>query len=553
MSTDLAARPAPSPTPPPGPAEARAGHRAAPLHAERASVRLALRQIWLGGLVIVASVGFLLWAGTDAFHKSAQTGGIMMSLADNPAVRAIYGLPTAIDTVGGFAVWRVELFVTLLATVWITLATTRILRGNEETGRLDLVLANPLSLILSTATSLLAVLVVPVLAMVLTGAVLQGAGGQAAGSWLFAAGLGLLLATFMGLAALASQLVPERRRATGLAVGVLFATFVLRMWADGSTDAGFVRWLTPFGWLEQLHAFGANDLLPLIPLIVTPLVLVASALVLAARRDTGAGMVRADDTKKANTRLLGKPLAFSSRRRLAELAGWGVAVVVLGLLSGGLAESLVGFGQTQPEAMKTLEQFGMASAVTPGGFIAVMNVFYAVVLAGFAIACIHGDYDDEITNRLDLPYSNRVSRTAWAGSTAATTAGLVVLTLALGLATWAGSAASGAGLSAGDVRSSAANVLPVPVLFLGMAVLLHGVRPSWTVSVVGILAIGLYLVSLIGPALKWPTWVIDLSPYHHLALVPAETAAWAALGIMIGMAAVGVALGLLSYAHRDLQ
>jgi ABC-2 type transport system permease protein len=545
MAADTALAPAPAP--------ARTVRRS--LHAERANVWLAVRQVWFGGLVIAASTGLLLWMGVKSYHKSQQSGGgLLAPLAENPAVRAIYGLPTAIDTLGGFAVWRVALFVTLLGTVWVTLATTRVLRGGEETGRLDLVLANPLSLVRATLTSLTAVFAVPVLTVLVAGAVLQGGGASAAGSWLYAGGLGLLVVTFMGLAALASQLLPERRRANGLAMGVLFATFVLRMWADGGTNSQWARWTTPFGWLEQLHAFGGNDLLPLVPLVAAPVVLVALALVFSGERDTGAGMMRAADTKQASTRLLSTPLAFAARRQSGELGAWAAAIAVLGLLSGGLAETLVGFPQSQPEATKLLQQVGMGAAITPGGFIAIMNVFYAVVLATYAIASVHADYEDEITNRLDLPYSNRVSRTAWSGSTAlTTTAVLVVLTIVLALATWIGASAASAGLSIGDSFAAAANVLPVPILFLGLAMLLHGVRPSWAAGVASVLAIGLYMVELMGPALSWPTWVLDLSPYHHLALVPAETAEWTALVVMLCIAAACGVLGLFAYGRRDLQ
>jgi ABC-2 type transport system permease protein len=147
MSTDQITSRAPRPVP--------AHHRPPPLHAERADSGLALRQIWVGALVIAAATGLLQWLGVTAYHKSQSSGGgLMTAMADIPAMRAVYGLPTAINTLGGFAVWRVELFVTLLGTVWIVLATARVLRGNEETGRLDLVLANPLSLTRATAVSL---------------------------------------------------------------------------------------------------------------------------------------------------------------------------------------------------------------------------------------------------------------------------------------------------------------------------------------------------------------------------------------------------------------
>lgn len=547
MSTDQITSRAPRPVP--------ARHRPPPLHAERADSGLALRQIWVGALVIAAATGLLQWLGVAAYHKSQSSGGgLMTAMADIPAMRAVYGLPTAINTLGGFAVWRVELFVTLFGTVWMVLATARVLRGNEETGRLDLVLANPLSLTRATAVSLATIFTVPLLIALVVGSVLQGLDAAAAGSWLYAAGIGLLLATFVAVAALASQLMPERRRVIGLATGVLLATFVIRMWADGSTNGGWARWATPFGWVEQLHAFGGNDLLPLIPLVATPAVLVTAALLLARHRDTGAGMVRAADTKQASTRLLSRPLAFATRRRIGELAAWGAGLVVLGILSGGLSQSYVGFPQKEPESYKLLQQLGMGAAVTPSGFIAIMDALYAVVLVGYAIACIHGDYDDETSNRLDLPYSNPVTRTGWAGSTVVTVTGaLIVLTVVLGLATWAGSAMASAGLSAGDSLAAAANVLPAVILFLGIAMLLHGVRPSWAAGVTGVLAIGLFLVEMIGPGMSWPNWLLDLSPFHHLALVPAEPAGWTALVVMLCIAVAAAALGLFSYAHRDLQ
>jgi ABC-2 type transport system permease protein len=549
MATKVATKPAPAPTP--------AHRRPAALHAERADARLALRQIWFGAVIVAASAGVLFWLGKTAFDKTQHSagGGLMLGLADNPAYRALYGLPTAINTVGGFTVWRVQTFVMLIGTVWIILATTRVLRGNEETGRLDLVLANPLSLTGATVSSLLALAGIPVLTGVVTGAVLQGLGAPAAGSWLYAAGICLLLATFLALSALTAQLVPERRRAAGIAGAVLFGLFLVRMYADGAKSGAWARWATPFGWVEQLHAFGGNDLLPLLPLIATPVVLIAVAMVLLRRRDADAGVFRAADSKQnASTRLLSRPLAFATRRRLGEVLAWGVGVALLGVMWGGLSHSLVGLARTQPQTAKTLQQAGLGVILTPTGFIAVMDVFTAVVLALYALTCIHGDYDDEINARLDLPYSNRVTRTNWAGSTLMTGAvALVALTALLGFFTWAGSEWASAGVSVGDSFSAAANVLPVVAVFLGLAMLLHGVLPSWTAGVIGALAVGLYMVELIGPALRWSHWLLDLSPYHHLALVPTASPAWAALGIMIGIGVAASAAGLFGYAHRDLR
>ena len=80
----------------------------------------------------------------------------------------------------------------------------------------------------------------------------------------------------------------------------------------------------------------------------------------------------------------------------------------------------------------------------------------------------------------------------------------------------------------------------VPV---GVSTLIGKIQIEWgpmaAAGVIGALAVGLYLVELIGPALGWSSWVLDLSPYHHLSLVPTTSPAWAAVGIMLG---IGVAV-----------
>jgi ABC-2 type transport system permease protein len=61
-----------------------------------------------------------------------------------------------------------------------------------------------------------------------------------------------------------------------------------------------------------------------------------------------------------------------------------------------------------------------------------------------------------------------------------------------------------------------------------------------------------YVVTLLGPALSWPAWVLNLSPFTHLALVPAV--AWAATPgiIMTGLGVVLLGVGLLAFNRRDL-
>ena len=63
----------------------------------------------------------------------------------------------------------------------------------------------------------------------------------------------------------------------------------------------------------------------------------------------------------------------------------------------------------------------------------------------------------------------------------------------------------------------------------------------------------LYLLSFLGPALDLPDWVIDISPWRHIAVAPPDPVNW--VGTIV-MSLLGIALGavgFLTYARRDLQ
>ena len=82
MATDVVPAAARTPAP--------AHRRPAALHAERADFWLAMRQLWLGAVLVTVSTGVLFWLGKTAFDKTQASagGGIMLGLADNPAYKA---------------------------------------------------------------------------------------------------------------------------------------------------------------------------------------------------------------------------------------------------------------------------------------------------------------------------------------------------------------------------------------------------------------------------------------------------------------------------------
>jgi ABC-2 type transport system permease protein len=95
---------------------------------------------------------------------------------------------------------------------------------------------------------------------------------------------------------------------------------------------------------------------------------------------------------------------------------------------------------------------------------------------------------------------------------------------------------------------------PAAWLLAGVALLLIGLLPRWTAMTWAVFGLAVVLGPL-GAALDLPTDVQDLSPYTHLAHLPAASmpgSAVVGLASLTLLAAIAVAGGLLGYRRRDI-
>ena len=139
----------------------------------------------------------------------------------------------ALEDAGGFTVWRTGLPVLVLSSVWILLSATRITRGEEDAGRLDLLVAGRVRVRDVVVRAVAALAVAATLIAVGVGAALVGAGTDATGAIVFTAAILGVTITFAGAAVLAAQITPTRSAAVGVTVGLLGVWLAVRMLADG--------------------------------------------------------------------------------------------------------------------------------------------------------------------------------------------------------------------------------------------------------------------------------------------------------------------------------
>jgi ABC-2 type transport system permease protein len=134
-----------------------------------------------------------------------------------------------------------------------------------------------------------------------------------------------------------------------------------------------------------------------------------------------------------------------------------------------------------------------------------------------------------------------------------TVVGTVVVLLAGGLGLGTGYA-----LVTGDghavLRLTGAVLALVPgVLVLGaLAGLLTGLAPRW--ASLAWLGTGFCVaVMLFGRTLQFPVWVMDVSPFSHLASLPAEPMSWPAFAVVLLVAVLAGTAGVAAFDRRDLR
>ena len=528
-----------------------------PRSAFAALLRLDLRLIARGGIILVAviagltAVVVLQYAVTFASPEDVR--GLEV-LTGNPAIRVLFGVPRALDQAGGFTVWRTGTFTAVAAAAWSLATATRLTRGQEDTGRAWLTLVGPLRLRSALLAHLLLAAAVLVVFGVALGLAMVASGAGGSGAATYATGTALTGMLFAAVGAASGQLLGERRSATGLAAGLLIIGLLVRMVADGIEWLGWASWVTPFGLISLSAPYADDRWAPLGVLALGVMAVGFAAWVMAGRRDLGSGVLSVRQGRRPRLRLLSNVWGFAVRRTLPAFVGWGLALAAYFLLIGLLAVSLTDFLEANPRFAELAAAAGFADLATVQGYIASLLLLLPVPLGLFATARVADQAHDEATGRTALLLSRPVGRIAWAGRHAAVIASAaLLLVLMTGSLAWLGVRVVGAGLGYGEAVAGALNVVVVAWLSLGAAVFALGWTPR-AVGLVGALpVVGGFIVWVLADTLNWPEWVRWLSPFTHLASVPAEEPDWVAQAGMLAVTALLITLGLVGFARRDLR
>ncbi|MEP6638514.1 MAG: ABC transporter permease subunit [Chloroflexota bacterium] len=526
----------------------------------------------LRAAIVVGGVAGLFMVGTGApFGLAPEFGTIELrrqfiaGLTSLPlAIRGLLGEPINLETLGGFLSWRVGNFLPVILGLWPVIALSGTLAGEAAKGSLDL-LASTAQGRRAIAVQKLAGHVTAVVLAMLILALSIWVVGQAFGklpgdeiSLGAAFGQVLLYGLMMLLVGgVAFAIAPILGRTRGLAFGliVLFASYLIYSYASLSPLIGSLAPVSFFDWTAGHRPMaGASDWPSLALLGAIDLALMAAGVVAFERRDIG-GVVNA-----RWLRLPALPAGIQGpfSRQLADRAGvaiaWGLGIGLYGMLIVASAEAFTKMLASLPQIAALIEALYPGIDLTqPSAALQLTFYSFGSFILGLAGASfLAGWAGDETRRRLEVVLSTPRSRASWvarSGSGVLAAIGLVtgLIALLIGIAV----ASQG-----GDVVTPVAGIGVLGLAsagFAGVGLAFGGlVRASLAAGVTAFLVVATLLIDTLGPALKLPDAILQLSLYQHLGQPMAGV--FDPVGIVAAAVMVvgGVALCALGLTRRDI-
>ena len=516
----------------------------------------AVRSGLLWGCVFGAYVATQALAYASAYKTLASRASLVKEFGSNAGIAAIVGPARNIGTVPGYTAWKCLTVLAIIASVWGLLTGTRLLRGEEDAGRWELLLSGQTTR-RSAASQELGGVSAGVVTMWIVTAVIVALVGRSSkvditvgGALYLALAVVSGAAMFVAVATLTSQLAATRRQAAGYAGAVLGVSYGLRMIADSGTGVGWLRWASPLGWIEELQPLTVPRPLALMPIVGLTMTLAVLAVYFAGSRDLAASTLPDRTSGPPHTRLLFGPTGLTMRIARPTILGWVSAVVAISLLLGLIAKSAGEAILSSPTLKHAFDRLGVSGSEA---YLGVSFLIVATILALIGAGQITAARSEEAEGRLDQLLVRPLSRSSWfAGRLLIAAAILTGTGLLAGILTWAGAAIGHARVGFMPLLEAGLNIVPPGLCVLGVGALVLGLWPRATsVSVYGVLAWS-FLIELVGGVVGLNHWLLDTSVFHQMTAAPAVAADWTADAVLLAIGTVAALAGGIAFRDRDL-
>lgn len=505
---------------------------------------------WTVGLV--AMMGMTATSITSLYDTPAKLATYAESITSG-AMYMLNGKVAGLDTLGGILANEFGFVVAFALPIMAIALTSRATRKDEAAGRLELLLAATIG----RHAPIMAAVLVASATLLLTGlgcALVMIAAGAARGpSLLYGLGMAALGWVFVGVTAVAAQMVEHNRTVWGIALSATVASYLLR--GVGAVQESPLIWLSPHGWLDEARPFADARIWPVALLPVLAAALVALAFWLSTRRDVGSALIRPQGSHPRASGFLRTPFGLAWHDHRGAIIGWSIGAAVLMGTYGSLSQEILDAITGNPDLAAMLGADAASAAEQLLGTVtSTFLMMLAMVVAAFAIMAVASLHAEEETGRLEAQLSGDRSRLSWlAVHTAVAGLGVLVVGVVGALSLAATTAASTGEQSwLGDILSASLGFLPAALVFLALTVAVFGAASRIRGLVWGLFAVAA-VVAYLGPGFQLPDRLIRLSPFQAAgADLVTQSADRTAIVVLLAVAVGLTALGFVGFRLRDV-
>ncbi len=537
----------------------------------------------LGWGIGMGLLTYVVMSSVPSLVSTPQARASLVSLASTFTWLAE---PVAITSPGGYTTWKYGLTILIIA-IWPLLACSRMLRGEEERGSLDVLLSLPRGRG-RVALEKLAAVWTALLGMGLLIGLLTFAAGKSANAdlsfanaMLFGLNIVLICGVFGSIALLLSQFTQERGTASGITGGLLVVFIVLDMVHRVIPNTDWISRISPvyyynlskplvpassYGVPSSTYGANAGAMLVLLALSV---ILSGAAIWLFARRDVGGTVacrwlhlperaatpeyalpVNAWSLRSVYTRSLSM-IAVPTFWWTLGIAGFAAWMVVS---SSKLRRSLDLAGQSSPLLKDLITKVGGGNVTDECHHPEFSLVFLPLLLMAFAVTQANRWSADEEDGRLELVLATPQSRLrVLLGRFAALTTATIIIAVLTLAATAVASAATGLQLDGGNLTAATLSIIPLGLLVAAIGYLLSGwLRTAVDTGLLSFLLVIWFFISFVGPDLNWSDAALRLSAFYYYGTPLLHgLPLWDMLGVL-AVGIVALALASVRFVCKDI-
>ena len=523
-------------------------------------------------------IGLLILVVLSSFPSLVETAAARASLVSLGPSFAWIAEPLKIDTPGGYATFKYG-FTVLIMALWPILACSRMLRGEEERGSMDVLLSMPRRRGRVALEKLAAMWTALLLMGLLIGLLTYAGGMRVNADFTFGdalisgINLSLVCGVFGSIALLISQFTQERGPAAGWTGGLLLIFIVIDMVHRVIPNTDWISHLSPVYYYNLnkplVPGFGINPG-ALLVLLVLSISLSGAAIWLFVRRDIGSTVKlpgwlrlperapRAEQALPVNAWSLRSVYARSLGMMRVSAIWWTIAIAGLAawmvVIVKQTESQLATIAASSPILRDVLTKVGGGDIGTNATILSALFTFMPLLLMAFAVTQVNRWAADEEDGRLEMVLATPQPRlNVLLARFAALTTVLVIMGFITLAATELSALAAGLKLDGGNVAAASLGMIPMGLVIAALGFLFSGwLRTAIDTGLLSFLLVIWFFITFIGPELNWPEALQKLSAFYYYGTPLLHGLSVGNTLLLLAVAVIALTLASVRFVRKDI-